>query len=362
MISLVFSIWVLVACEPEPNFFDPTKPHRYRVLRGDSWNTIASKRNTRPDVLREWNCLPEDHLLIPGQILNIFPGGDGAPDCDAAVADAELAPAPAAETAPTAAPSGAIASGTPATSAPAAPAPQPRGTAAPQPAAAPTPTAGPAVASASPSPAPRQPQSLQVDLPAQGTSRMGAGGTHLLSLLDQVDEGVELTAVPSIQGRASVGGNSLDRRSSLGGGGSAELGGVDIAARERAKPLGGPDAIPQLPKAQPKQCKAVRLRQSEMGDRDMVASSGLGVAEIKAGMRPVLQAALGCLPKDATGQWEVHLEVSLGCDGMVYDTRTTQTGGLPSPVTACLEGVADQASFAAAEGATTFLYPIRLAR
>ena len=287
----------------------------------------------------------------------------------AAVADAELAPAPAAETAPTAASSGAIASGTPAAAAPSVQpvrpsntAPQPSGTAAPQPAAAPKPTAASDVASASPSPAPRPPQSIHVDLPTKSTSRMGAGGTHLLSLLDQVDEGVELTAVPSIQGRASVGGNSLDRRSSLGGGGSAELGGVDIAARERAKPLGGPDAIPQLPKAQPKQCKAVRLRQSEMGDRDMVASSGLGVAEIKAGMRPVLQAALGCLPKDATGQWEVHLEVSLGCDGMVYDTRTTQTGGLPSPVTACLEAVADQASFAAAEGATTFLYPIRLAR
>ena len=94
----------------------------------------------------------------------------------------------------------------------------------------------------------------------------------------------------------------------------------------------------------------------------MLASSGLGISEIKAGMRPVLQAAAGCLPKDAKGQWEVHLEVSLGCDGLVYDTRTSQSGGLPGPVTACLESVADQASFAAAEGATTFLYPIHLAQ
>ena len=133
-------------------------------------------------------------------------------------------------------------------------------------------------------------------------------------------------------------------------------------ARERPKTLGGPASIPTLPKAQPKQCKAVRLRQSEMGERDMFASAGLGVSEIKAGMRPVLQAAAGCLPKDAKGQWEVHLEVSLGCDGLVYDTRTSQSGGLPNPVTACLESVADQASFAAAEGATTFLYPIHLAQ
>ncbi len=65
----------LIACSPasEAPSRDPDAPRVYRVLRGDTLATIASKRSTTPDLLRRWNDLPEGEPA-PGTILLIYRG------------------------------------------------------------------------------------------------------------------------------------------------------------------------------------------------------------------------------------------------------------------------------------------------
>lgn len=344
MRTLLLSIGLLgalAACGPEATPFDPTKPHRYRVLRGDTWQSISSKREVEPEEVKRWNGLREDHKLIPGQVLWVFPGGKGAPKPGEhpAVAAARFN--------------------------------DPEG-AAPKVAPLPQPTGTDAVADADPAPPSERPQgsteapaSEAASAPTPGTQKIegadfGPGGTALLSLLDDV-ESPKLEAVPSVAKDGSPMDSVLaGRRGGLGGGG--EVDGTQVEIDRVVKPEPGPKGpakIPTLAKAEPRQCLAAKLDQ-DVGEYDIAGAAGLSKGAIKTGMRPVLYAAQGCLPPGSGGPHEVHLEVSIGCDGLVYDTRTIKDAGLPEPVTACVEAVADQAGFAAAAGATTFLYPVVL--
>ena len=149
----------------------------------------------------------------------------------------------------------------------------------------------------------------------------------------------------------------------LGGGGQVDATTVAIDRVSAPPPPGmaGPATIPTLPKAERKNCLPVRL-DVDIGEKGMVAAEGLGKDQVKAGMRPVLRAVGQCLPPDAKGSWEVHLQVMVGCDGLVYGADVISDADLPSPITTCVAKVADQAGFDAAAGATTFLYPIHLRR
>ncbi len=303
VLAILLLSTLLCGCTPEPPpAFDPTAPHQYRVLRGDTWQSISSKREAKPEAIRRWNQLRDDHVLIPGQVLWIYPGGRGAPADvrpaatpeDDALADAEEPPdeAPASQG-------------------------QPR---------------------------PRS---------AVETERVGPGGTALLSMLDDIDS-PELKSVPSVKPVA----NPMEAAMAVRRGGLEGGGEVDGTELEMPAPgIAGPAEIPALPKASPKRCLAAKLDQ-DVGDYGMAAASGLSKKQIHAGMRPALYALQACLPGGGRGPHELHVEVSLGCDGLVYQTRTVSDAGLPSPVIDCVEKVTSQASFAAAAGATTFLYPI----
>lgn len=323
---------------PELRPFDPTKPHRYRVLRGDTWQSISSKREVEPEQIREWNGLRAEHVLIPGQVLWVFPKGKGAPAPGEhpAVAAARFFDPQAPP--PTVAPLGV-----------------PRSVPHPEDDQAVASGEAPVVGGVGAAPAPRRKVAGKtIDGPTYG-----AGGTALLSLLDDVESGTDLRAVPSIQPTgAPVGGALAGRRGGLAGGGEVDRTDVEIDRVVKDQPgVAGPAAIPKLPKAEPKQCLAATFDQ-DIGDYGMAAAGGLGRSQIKKGMRPALMALQGCLPGGGDGPHELHVEISLGCDGLVYQTHTVKNAGLPSPVLDCVEKVVAQASFDAAAGATTFLYPI----
>lgn len=333
----------LTGCGPEPEPFDPTKPHRYRVLRGDTWQSISSKREVEPEEVKRWNGLREDHKLIPGQILWVFPGGKNgpAPGEHPAVAAARInnpeAEPPTVKPLPRPSPS--TTDGEDAV----ADADAPRTGSAP--------TKAPAAVPGS------APKAGEQTVDGGG---FGPGGTSLLSLLDEVDE-VELEHVPSVaKDGAPIDSVLAGRRGGLGGGGAVDGTNVEIDRVVKPEPgPKGPTTIPKLPKAEPKHCLAATL-DDDIGEYDMAGAAGLSKGAIKTGMRPVRYAIQGCLPPGGGGPHEVHVEVSIGCDGLVYDTRIVKDAGLPEPVTACVTAVTDQASFAAAAGATTFLYPLVL--
>ena len=336
-LSVVLSaILLITGCEPDVKPFDPTQPHRYRVLRGDTWQSISSKREVEIEEVKQWNGLRENHVLIPGQVLWVFPGGKGAPDpgehpaiAAARVLDPEGPPPdlpPVPVHAPDA-PEDAVAAAPEAT----------HGDHAPKPA---------------DTPAPRTPTTVS-------GPGYGPGGTALLSLLDEVEAAPSLEHVPSVQPSGDpMEGILASRRHNLGGGGEVDGTAVDIDRVVQEQPkVAGPDSIPKLAKASPKKCLPAKLDQ-DIGEYGMAAASGLTKASIKRGMRPALMALQSCLPGGGKGPHELHVEVSLGCDGLVYQTEILKDAGLPAPVTQCVKAVVDQASFDAAAGATTFLYPV----
>ena len=313
---LPLALLLFSACAPPPKPYDPDAPSRYRVLRGDTWSTIGSKRECSREELLLWNGLSERQVLIPGMILWIYP--NGIPD-DVQVAGAPQAVADAPEDAVVAV---------------AAPKTEPTAAAVPQ-----------AVV--------RQ----RVIVAPVG------GGTNLLSFLDELADGPELKAVPSV--RVDKAENSaLGSRGDMAGGTEIDEATVTIdriVDPAKAARLGGPASIPQLPKASAKTCLAINLSDlADPGEKGMVVPEGLNKQAIRAGMGPALRTVSQCLPADAKGTYEVHVEVSVGCDGLVYGTYVVKSGGLPEPITSCIAGVTSQLSFGAAAGATTFLYPYRI--
>ena len=323
---LPLALLLFAACAAPPKPFDPDAPSRYRVLRGDTWSTIGSKRECSREELLLWNGLPERQVLIPGMILWIYP--NGIPD------DVQVAVAPGA------------ADDTPKDAVVAAAAPKTERTrTAPQVAVAPA-------------------DAPEIPGPKGGVAPIG-GGTNLLSFLDDLDEGPELKAVPSVRVDKTRS-SALGSRGDMSGGTEIDDATVKIdriVDPTSAARLDGPASIPQLPKASAKTCLGINLSAlADPGEKGMVVPEGLSKQAIRAGMGPALRAVSQCLPADAKGTYEIHVEVSVGCDGLVYGSYVVKSGGLPESISSCVAGVTAQLSFNAAAGATTFLYPYRIAQ
>ena len=321
---LPLALLLFAACAAPPKLFDPDAPSRYRVLRGDTWSTIGSKRECTREELLLWNSLPERQVLIPGMILWIYP--NGIPD------DVQMPVAP--ETAADVPEDAVVAVAAPNTL---------RTVAAPQ-------------AVVAPIASPRLPGQKVVVAPV-------GGGTNLLSFLDDLDEGPELKAVPSVRVDKTQS-SALGSRGDMAGGNQLDEATVTIdriVDPAKAAQLGGPTSIPQLPKASAKTCLAINMSAlADPGEKGMVVPEGLNKKAIRAGMGPALRTVSQCLPADAKGTYEIHVEVSVGCDGLVYGTYVVKSGGLPESISSCIAGVTSQLSFSAAAGATTFLFPYRI--
>ena len=336
---MLLLLLALLACGPEPAppaAVDPDAPRRYRVLRGDTLKTIASKRSCHPADLIAWNELGEDPLLVPGQILKIYranyrperaeiPTGDDSK----ALPHRELQ-----------APPGAVAA------ADTQPTPE-RGS--------PSPRAAPSSPRPSSAPAATQ-RRVVVGSP---NSRGSKNGVEILSLLDDLED-AELKHVASVQSSGRTPGQAgLDGRS-LEGSAAADSSSVELSRRSDVDTPGTLRASgrsPRLPKAKAKNCLPVVMR--DLGDKGMAAPDGLDRAAIRRGMAPIVTASAGCLASSARGSWEVHVEVTVGCDGLVYRADVVMDGGLSRDITRCVADVAKQGSFDAAQGVTPFVYPIR---
>ncbi len=346
----------LLACgadplpDSEPAEPDPNAPRRYRVLRGDTLNTIASKRSCQPSDIVNWNGLGADPLLVPGQILLIYRENQ------------KIALRPATPTGddnealPTRAPQPGDGDGVAIADIPD-PEPRPdpgdgRPAVPPKRHPAPAPSAQPSQVVSNP-----RPERIAVNT---GGKRLSRHGTEILSLLDEIGDS-KLEHVASVKPSGKTPGEAgLDGRS-LEGAGSADNDTVTIE-RPKTDPvaaakLAGSGSVPKLAKAAPKKCLPVVL--ADLGDKGMATPDGLDRTAIKQGMAPIVRAVEGCLSSDTSGTWDMHIELTVGCDGLVYNTDVVMDGGLPRGITRCVAQVADQGSFAAAQGVTTFLFPIR---
>jgi hypothetical protein len=292
----------------------------YRVRSGDTLTTIASKRSCTVAQLREWNHLEGD-LITTGQVLVIHRGE---------------APTP-------------VASGTR------------------------RPTArqgshhvrqGELV---DPGDAPLK---IRVDAAIEDGSGLGlldAFDESNQALSGKIDGGAAANRPSSTIGTSSglgARGTSLDEA------GTAEKLAADPAvsapevAGSDSPPIVGsaPVSAPKLAKALPKKCLPPPSA-DDLGDDDAVASEGLTVDDIRGGMRAPVQAAAQCLPAGTHGNFQVVLEVTAGCNGLVSQASIDDAGGLPRAVTDCISATVAQAGFPAhalPDGAT-FYYPIRFA-
>ena len=359
--------------EPVAAASDPNAPRRYRVLRGDTLRTIASKRSCQPSDLINWNDLGPDPFLVPGQILKIYranqaiarrpnvPSGDDSEALPGQTPDLSEGDGVAVVDLPD--PSSAPLGGDdPGDGRPAArPGPVPR-TNAPVPS-GPRPSAPPA------RPQPSQPPSTQpqrIVVNADG-KRMSRHGTEILSLLDEIGDS-KLENVKTVSGSGETPGEAGLKGRSLGGAGSADDSSVSIdrpgSGSSPGTSSGGapkaPSSVPKLAKAQPKKC--LQLIMEDLGDKGMATPDGLDRDGIRAGMAPIVKGSGGCLTGAGSGSWDIHLELTVGCDGMVYNTDVIMDGGLPRDVARCVAQVADQGSFPAAQGVTTFVFPIRFSK
>jgi len=365
-ITLLFLALLACGSAPEPEVEapepDPDAPRRYRVLRGDTLRTIASKRSCQPSDIVGWNGLGEDPLLVPGQILLIYranqqvavrrtdpsgddnealPGRTPEPGGGDGVAMVEM-PDPDPRADPRA--------------------PRPAGRPSPQP--SPTPSAQPsAQPSGQPEPRPSQVASAPKAQPKRidvGGKRMSPQGTEILSLLDELGDS-ELKHVKTVSGSGKTPGEAGLGDRSLGDAGGVDNEKVTIERPKSSSPasakLGAPGSTPKLAKASPKRCLPVVLE--DLGDKGMATPDGLDRDGIRTGMAPIVKAVGACMSSDTSGTWDIHLELTVGCDGMVYKTDVVMDGGLPRDITRCVSQVADQGSFPAAQGVTTFVYPIR---
>ena len=323
---------VLLACgpAPEPPPVDPDAPRRYRVLRGDSLKTIASKRSCSPEDLIAWNHLGTEPLLVPGQILKIYRANFRPESKDRpSQAEPDAGPPPA---------SGRVAEGTPSPR-------HPPSTTASE-------SSPPQRPDASVSRAPATPRKVEVGSASKN-------GVAILSLLDDLGD-ADLVHVASVKPSGATPGQAGLKGRSLDGSVDVDATAVEIHRRPAStvsRTATGSGRTPALKKASPKTCLPVVMR--DLGDEGMAAPDGLDRAAIRRGMAPIVAAAAGCLAPEARGDWTLHLEVTVGCDGLVYQAEVIMDGGLPTGVTRCVTEVAEQGSFDASQGVTPFVYPIR---
>ncbi len=291
---------------PSPPERDPQAPRVYRVLRGETLATIASKRSSTAEQLRAWNDLPPGEPP-PGTILLIYPRGTVVPAAQV---------------------------GTPG---------RPMVINDPEP-------IGPA-----PEPSPRPPDRVAVTVPERGPpGLLGAD--------------VTAPALPTGGANGPVhkghrpGTISLGPRASLATGPEADHTAAELGRSPLPAPANWRVGVPGA--LSPPPARPCLPPPTDAAEGEVVTARGLTKPQIKAGMRPVVVAAGGCLAGDGAGAYQVTLEVVAGCDGRAAQVTVADDGGLPGAITACIAGVARNAGFDPHDdvGGTVFLYPIRFER
>lgn len=200
------------------------------------------------------------------------------------------------------------------------------------------------------SPAPNVPTPVAVDVHA--TRVHGAG---LLGGADVDVEGPDARAVDLLTaGRGSVAGTSLSARGgALADKGSAEALGQVATLRVLGAPAAGSNALGSgpirpapLPMPVAKRC-LVTSTAVELGDEGIGGSRGLSASQVRVALSPFLRHASACIPAGSTGSWSASFGLTVGCDGRVSASWTTDPGGLPDRVTGCIEATLDRAAFPA---------------
>lgn len=119
-----------------------------------------------------------------------------------------------------------------------------------------------------------------------------------------------------------------------------------------------PVSTPRLTMPAAKRCKAQTAK--AVGEDGMYGGDGLSSAEIKSSLSRTLGTTRRCMPSGTKGKFTVIVELKVGCDGRVKNAYTISSGGVPSPITACIEKVLSYTSFPAHDipDGQSFQYPI----
>lgn len=333
-------------------------PEEYTVSAGDTLYLIAEQFHVEVDDLRGWNGI-QGTLIETGQVLFVWPGAE--PDPGVAVArglggwtlkEIFRAGRPAITRR---GPSG------PKVAPPVRP---------PPPKLVIEPEAPVVVARAEPQGTPdayRQVGGGRIAI--QTPNRGSVSGAGVLGALDGLDQGSgsdlaeNVAALTASEGGPSRGG--LPTGSSLAGGGTAES--LDVAEhtpryvvhRKNHVP-NTPVRAPSLQRPPPKKCLAGPSLSAAMGDEDTVSGQGLTTQQIRRSLAGIVRHTARCFPAGTRGDFNVQLEVTVGCDGRVKDTWVADDGGVPRHVTSCIAqtmGYADFAAHALPDG-VSFQYPV----
>lgn len=125
-----------------------------------------------------------------------------------------------------------------------------------------------------------------------------------------------------------------------------------------------PVELPEVPKPRPRRaaprrsrCKAQR---TDVAEGEMVTAAGLSRAQIQTVVAKRLPRTLACLPPGLDGEYEMIVDITVGCDGRVSNTYTVAAGALPASTTRCVEKVFRGARFPAHDmpDGQSFQYPL----
>lgn len=141
---------------------------------------------------------------------------------------------------------------------------------------------------------------------------------------------------------------------------------ADLAVRPAPHNTGpsvasGPVTVPRLTMPAAKRCKVLGTRNT--GEDGMYGGEGLSSAAIKAALQTTLGTSRKCMPAGTRGKFSMIIELTVGCDGRVKNAFTINGGGLPGPVTDCIEKVLAHTAFPAHDipDGQSFQYPINYA-
>lgn len=116
-------------------------------------------------------------------------------------------------------------------------------------------------------------------------------------------------------------------------------------------------AKPPRKHARRSRCKAQR---TDAAEGEIVAAEGLSQGQIQAVVAKRLPRTLSCLPAGLNGEYQMIVEITVGCDGRVTNTYTVGAGALSPSTTRCVEKVFRGARFPAHDmpDGQSFQYPL----
>lgn len=136
---------------------------------------------------------------------------------------------------------------------------------------------------------------------------------------------------------------------------------VPAGTEPLALPPPEPEPAPRRPARRGGRCKAQR---TDAAEGEIVTASGLSASQIQSAVSRRLGRTMRCLPADLHGEYEMIVEVTVGCDGRVTNTYTIGAGALPPAVTRCVEKVFRYTRFPAHDmpDGQSFQYPVTFSR